>query len=159
MQRQIDDAGEAFIKRDEELRLRPYLDQHGLATIGWGHTKDVTLDMGEITQEEAETFFEEDIAQAERAVNFVTIELNQNEFNALVSLVFNIGSKAFMDSTMFAKLNLGDKRGASKEFARWVYYHDPITKEAMVSNGLRRRRFQEQALFTSGATYADQVVS
>lgn len=83
---------------------------------------------------------------AERAVNKnVKVKTSQNMFNALVSLVFNIGATAFANSTLLRKLNQGDYQGAWNEFPRW----NKITKNGgkIISAGLTHRRAEEQEVF------------
>lgn len=145
----LDEAGEAFIKSFEGFSLHAYLDVAGNPTIGWGH-RILPDDTSPITEMEAETLFETDVLRTERAVNDVSISLSQNEFNALVDFGFNVGPQAFLDSELFKKLNLGDKRGASKEIMRWVYCKDPITKQPKIDQSIVKRRVAEQALFNSG---------
>lgn len=138
----LDRVGRELIKSFESLSLTPYQDEKGIWTIGWGHTEGVVEKSPAITKQEADELFAEDVAIFERSVSQqVTINLSQHEFNALVSLVFNIGEIAFRKSTLLQKLNGGDKRGTAKEFDRWVYVG---TRK---SDGLRRRREKEKSLF------------
>jgi uncharacterized membrane protein len=96
----------------------------------------------EITQAQAEDYLREDVYWAEDAVrDLVKVALAQNEFDALVSLVFNIGAGAFGRSTLLRKLNDGDKAGAGAEFARWNQ------AAGKVLPGLVKRRADEAALF------------
>jgi lysozyme len=86
---------------------------------------------------------ERDIEQrGERPVNeLVEYCLNENQFSALVSLVFNIGEEAFRGSTLRRKLNVGDVAGAADEFERWRFSRGkPLA-------GLERRRREERELF------------
>jgi lysozyme len=97
------------------------------------------------TQEQADAWFLEDVAWAEDCVNrAVTAQLLQNEFDALVSLCFNIGCKAFSGSTLVKDLNNGNFDAASKQFSVW-------NKQAgQVLAGLTRRREAEAELFEQG---------
>ncbi len=83
-----------------------------------------------------------DLAQCERAVNrLVKVTLTQNQFDALVSFVFNVGSGNLQSSTLLRKLNSGDYKGAADEFLRW-------NKAAgKVMNGLVARRTAEREFF------------
>lgn len=145
----LDQAGEDLIKGFERLVLTPYFDEHGIPTIGWGHTKGVTMRTPEITEAKAEQFFIDDIAEACRAVNNdVLIDLSQNEFNALVSLCFNIGATEFSGSTLVRKINVGDKDGAAAQFDRWIYVRSPGLR---FSQGLIIRREKEKKLFLGKA--------
>lgn len=145
---QLDQAGEAFIKSFEGLRLEAYQDGAGVWTIGWGHTQDVTQASPAISLLEAEAFFQADLAPAVTAVNkLVTVLVNQNQGNALCDFVFNLGEKRLFNSTLLVKLNRGDIPGAAKEFLRWVFVENPVTQKAEMSPGLARRRQAEMKLF------------
>ena len=136
--------GLELIKEFEELRLEPYLDPVGIPTIGWGHTKDVSMFMGAISVEKAEQYLKEDLADAEKGVNgFVDVGLNQNQFDALVSFTFNVGVGNLRVSTLLRKINSGDFLGASNEFKRWVFAKGRRLK------GLERRRLMEAELWLS----------
>lgn len=148
--RTVNDAGRNLIKSFEQLRLVGYLDAHTppIPTIGWGHTgPDVRVGQT-ITAFEADGLLEQDLAAAELAVfGSVTVPLTDNQFAALVSLVFNDGPGALHDretgapTTILRLVNAGDRLGAAKEFPRWD--HSGGRELA----GLLRRRFTEAALF------------
>lgn len=89
----ISSKGLALIKRFEGCRLAAYKDAGGVATIGYGHTRGVVIGQT-ITQAQADAFLVEDCAGAEAAVNkyMNRYNFNQNQFDALVSFAFNIGS-------------------------------------------------------------------
>ena len=122
----------------EGLRLKAYKDTKGIWTIGVGHTGPEVVEGLVITKEKAHELFQKDVAWAEDAVNLVKVPLTQNQFDALVSFVFNIGAGAWKRSTMLKMLNLGDYVGASKQFDRWVI---PIE--------ITSRRMSEKAQFNS----------
>ncbi len=149
MRRTLSPDGERFIKEREALRLHPYQDDAGVWTIGWGHTRGVTQNSAPISEKEAEALFWEDIANPEKLVNEVTIELEQHEFDALVSFVFNEGERRWKESTLRQLLNNGDRRGAVKQFDRWIYYHDS-KGVPRISKGLVKRRAFEKAFFLTG---------
>lgn len=133
---------EQLIKKWEKLRLVAYLPTpNDKWTIGWGHTYKVKPGM-KITEAQAEKFFDEDTAWAQKAVNqLVTVGLTQHQFDALVSFVFNVGERAFRTSTLLRKLNAGDYQGAAEQFPRW-------NKQAgKVLRGLVRRRAEEMEYF------------
>jgi lysozyme len=139
----ISDAGLNLIKRFEGLRLTAYDDGVGIATVGYGHTKGVRLG-DKITEEQATDFLRVDVAEAADAVaRLVTVALTQNQRDALISLVFNIGTGAFEGSTLLRKLNAGDHAGAAEEFTRWN------KGGGRVLAGLVRRRAAERELFMS----------
>lgn len=121
---QTSDSMIELLKGFEGLRLVAYLDLRGIPTIGFGHTNRVTADDvkagRKCTLEQATAWLHEDLAFAESYVeSHVHAFLKQCEFDALVSLVFNIGSEAFRTSTLLRKLNDADKLGAAYEFTVW----------------------------------------
>lgn len=142
-----------LIKYWEELRLEAYLPTpNDVWTIGWGHTKGVKKG-DTITVEEAKDFLREDIAWAEAAVNdLVKVKLNQNQFDALVSFVFNVGTTNFKKSTLLKKLNAGDYNGAAEQFPRWN------KQKGKVLNGLVKRRADEMQYFLSASETPVQSV-
>lgn len=138
----LGEKGAALIKSFEKCVLRAYLPTaDDVPTIGYGHTKGVQ--MGDTcTQEQADAWFLEDVAWAEECVTkAVTSQLTQNEFDALVSLCFNIGCGNFGKSTLVKLLNSGDYDAASLEFRRWD------KQRGTVLAGLTRRRAAEERLF------------
>ena len=130
-----------LVKSFEGCRLMPYLCPAGVWTVGWGSTTDVTP--GElITMAQAEDRLKNDAFAAEQCVNdAVNVPLNQNEFDALVSFVFNLGCGNFRKSTLLKMLNDSDYEGAGMEFRRWD------KGGGKVLPGLVRRRLAEQRLF------------
>ena len=133
-----------FTEKEEELRLHAYQDIVGVWTIGYGHTKDVQP--GQIiSQEQAQQFLQEDIKSAESAVNdLVDVPLNQNEFDALVDFVFNVGEGNFENSTLLKLLNQKDYSKAAVEFARWSYASGKVVSD------LLKRRIAEEEEFVDG---------
>lgn len=138
----ISQDGINLIKQFEGCALKAYKCPAGVWTIGYGHTKDVKEGLV-ITPDFAEQLLKQDLLSFEKEINTACSEcsLTQNEFDALVSLVFNIGITFFKSSTLLKKLKAGDRAGAAKEFDRWIYAH------GMPLNGLIRRRKAERALF------------
>lgn len=133
--------GRDLVESVEGIRLKAYLDGNGIPTIGFGSTGNVK--MGDvITAEQADARLAADLHQAEWAVNtFVKIPLNQNQFDALSSFVYNIGSGNFSKSTMLKLLNDGKYEDAAKQFFVWVKVNGKF------SQGLMNRRVKEEALF------------
>lgn len=130
-----------IIKRYEGLRLEAYLCPAGVWTIGYGHTRGVKPG-DKCTKEQANDYLLDDLRDAENAVNvMVKSSLNQNQFDALVSFVYNLGSGNFKDSTLLRKLNERDYLGAANEFKRWN------KAGGKVLNGLIKRRESEANLF------------
>jgi lysozyme len=146
--------GRAKIKQWEALRLVAYLDEVGKWTIGWGHTKGVK-EGDVITKPQAEQFLTEDVSVATGAINKYTkphiIEaMTQNQYDALVSFVFNVGPGGFRSSTLLKKLNKGDFDGVLFEFPRWNKGYNPKTKRKEIVEGLVNRRKVEADLWTTG---------
>lgn len=115
----ITENGLALLKRVEGLKLEAYQCSARVWTIGYGHTKGVTKGM-KITQAQAEDFLRQDIAWAETAVNVQNLPLTQNQFDALVSFVFNVGEKAFKNSTLLKMIKVNPlSANIPSEFAKW----------------------------------------
>jgi len=108
-----------IITAHEGLKLGAYICPAGVWTIGYGHTRTAKQGMS-ITASRAEELLKDDLKTAENAVNFQSLRLNQNQFDALVSFVFNVGSGNFRNSTLLrkAKLNPSDP-SIRDEFSRW----------------------------------------
>jgi lysozyme len=118
--RQINRNGLELIKSSEGCVLQTYDDGVGVPTIGYGHTVGVIWGQT-ITQEQAEELLKQDLNYFEKEVTrLVTVLLTDNQFSALVSFNFNVGTGAFAESTLLRFLNQGDYIGASKQFGRWV---------------------------------------
>lgn len=138
-----------LIKEFEGCRLTAYKCPAGVWTIGYGHTgtvdgKAVSSGMT-ITAAKATELLKADLSKYEAAVNsYVTVPINQNIFDALVSFSFNVGSNALKSSTLLKKLNSKDYNGAAAEFPKWN------KAGGTVLNGLVRRRKAEQELFVLG---------
>lgn len=148
----ISDAGIQLIKRFEGLELRAYPDPGTGGkpwTIGIGTTvypNGQVVKAGDvITEAQAEEYLRHDLARFEAAVNKLTGGVaTQGQFDALVSLVYNIGETALKHSTLLRKHNEGDYDGAAKEFGRWV------NAGGRKLTGLVRRRAAEAALYRAG---------
>ncbi len=139
----ISNLGLSLIKAFEGLVLKAYYCAAGVLTIGYGHTRNVSKNML-IDKHKAELLLIEDCVTSERQVNkLINVPINQQQFDALVSFVFNVGGGALERSTLRMKLNRGDYIGASKEFEKWCFAGGRKLK------GLQRRRLAEKALFIS----------
>lgn len=138
-------TGLEIIKHFEGLRLRAYLCPAGIPTIGWGHTKGVSL--GDVcTPEQAEAWIQGDYDLARRIVlRHVESKLTENQIQALTSWVFNLGEGNFTVSTLLKKLNNNDIEGASKEILKWN--KGRVNGSLVVLPGLDRRRIMEKQLF------------
>lgn len=136
------------IKQHEGFRSTVYNDIAGYPTIGYGHkltTADKFAGLKTVTEQEAVRLLAADLASAEAAVNsLVNVPITQNQFDALVSFVYNIGAGAFRRSTMLSLLNRGQYDLAALQFGRWN------KAGGKVSDGLSKRRASEYAMFTNG---------
>lgn len=145
--REVNQAGLDLIKAAEGVRNTVYRDPVGIPTVGVGHVvlPDDNLEVGDtISDEQADQFLEQDLQTAASAVeSLVTVDLTDNQFAALVSLVFNIGQGNFKGSTLLRLLNVGDMQGAANQFLKWN------RSRGKVLPGLVTRRANERALFLS----------
>ena len=131
----------------EGLRLKAYYDQRHIPTIGYGHTGADVFINDTITQEEADNLLAIDLHHAESAIyTYVKVALNQNQFDALVSLIYNIGSGAFSTSTVLRLLNANDIDGAADAFLMWD------KTNGAVNQGLLNRRKAERTYFLAPET-------
>lgn len=146
-------AGRAAITRREGNELKAYQDSVNVWTIGVGHTSmagppKVTAGL-KITAAESDEILSRDLAKFEAAVDkAVKVPVTQNEFDALVSLAFNIGGGAFAKSTLVRKLNAGDRKGAADAFLSWNKAGGKTLK------GLTTRRQDERSQFLKNAPVA-----
>lgn len=137
-----------LIKKHEGLRLEAYLPTpDDKWTIGWGHTKTAFKGM-KIDIKRAEELLRYDVAWVERTLlDNVKVPLTQNQFDALASLVYNIGATAFKRSTVLRRLNEGNYQAAADAFLMWTKQRDKQTGKMNVLRGLVRRREEERELF------------
>ena len=139
-------VGIELISSFEDTKLQAYDDGVGVWTIGIGTTvypNGVKVKKDDkCTLDQAKEYFAHDLKRFEASVNnLVKVALTQNQFDALVSLVYNIGQTAFSNSTLLKKLNAKDYQGAADQFLRWNKGGGKVMK------GLVRRREAERALF------------
>ncbi|WP_277972441.1 lysozyme [Pantoea agglomerans] len=135
--------GYRLIKQSEGLKTRAYRCPAGVWTIGYGHTHNVK-EGDTCAPEQADHWLQEDCLVAELTIGAnVKTHLNQNQFDALVSFIFNLGSGNFVGSTLLTKLNANDYTGAADEFGKWV------NAGGRKLPGLVERRAAEKALFVS----------
>lgn len=133
--------GIKLIKKFEGCKLEAYKCPSGVLTIGYGHTQDVNIG-DTITRQQASYILKKDIEIAEAAVNsLVKVTLNQNQYDALVSFVFNVGYGNFRISTMLKRINENNFSSAAEQFDKWVLSNGKRQK------GLVRRRQLEKELF------------
>lgn len=136
--------GLELIKRHEGCRLTSYKCLAGIWTIGYGHTgRDVVPGMT-ITSLQAEELLMKDVRWAEDAINQENLPLNQNQFDALVSFVYNIGAGNFRSSTLLKLLRVNpDSLNMRTEFSKWC------KAKGSTLPGLAFRRKQEADLYFS----------
>lgn len=140
-------AGITSIKHDEGEVRRVYLDPVKIPTVCVGHTSTVTRkDVGRVFRpEQCTELLRKDLQAAERAVKrSVQVPITQEQYDALVSFTFNVGSTNFRKSTLLRKLNAGDCWGAGAEFPKWKY------ARGQELPGLVARRAKERATFETG---------
>ena len=135
--------GIALIKEFEGLRLKVYQCPGGVWTIGYGHTAGVKPGMV-ITKAQAEEYLKADLIAFERYLNGLGLALNQNQFDALISFIYNVGTGNFSNSTLLRKVRANPQDNSiMDEFLRWVY------SKGRVLSGLQRRRLAEMKLYFS----------
>lgn len=144
----VSNNGVDLICEFEGKRLVAYDDGVGVWTIGFGTIKypnGVRVKKGDTcTLEQAKEYMRHDLIEFEHTVNSsVKVLLSQNQFDALTSLAYNIGSSAFKSSTLVKKLNSGDYKGAADQFNVW------INAGGKRMQGLVNRRDKEKLLFLS----------
>jgi lysozyme len=144
----LNDKGYQLIAKHEGLRLSPYLCPANVPTIGYGNTfypsgKKVTMQDKPITQATAMWMLKETANKFATDVDkLVTSNITQNQFNALVSFAFNLGSAALGRSTLLRKVNLNPKdTSITQEFMKWN------KAGGRVLSGLTKRRADEAALY------------
>ena len=135
-----------LIRNFESLRLSAYDDGVGVWTIGYGTTKypgGVRVKKGDVcTPDQAKAYMQHDLKKFEQTVNStVKVPVNQNQFDALVSLAYNIGPTAFEESTLVKRLNEKNYKAAAEQFDLWV------NARGKRLQGLVNRRAIEKELF------------
>ena len=137
----ISQEGLSLIKKFEGCEYNAYKCAAGVWTIGYGHTAGVK-EGDLVTQQEADKILEEDMKEYEGYINdYVTVDLNQNQFDSLVSWVFNLGPNNLKSSSMLKVLNNGAYEDVPAQIKRWN------KASGKVLEGLIRRREAEALLF------------
>ena len=138
----LGERGTEILKYFEGCKLTAYQDSVGVWTIGYGHTKGV-YDGMTITQDQAEQMLLSELEEYEGYIeNMVTVPLTQNQFDALVVWVYNLGPTNFRNSTLLKELNAGNYNAAGQEITRWN------KAGGKVLAGLMKRREAEAQLFS-----------
>lgn len=147
---QISVAGQNLIKQFEGCVLHPYQDQTGNWTIGWGNRYingvAVTRETPTLTQTQADQLFLDSLGSYQECVNkSVDRGITQNQYDALVSLCYNIGTGAFASSLLLAHVNAGTV--TRQDFLDWVKSRDVKTGQLVVLPALVTRRNKEATYY------------
>lgn len=152
----LSDRGCKFIAEFEGFRAQPYNDPTNNATVGFGHlihlgpvTQKDRIEWGTVTRAEALTLLKHDAMKATVTILHLVRPAIQRQYrlDALISLVFNIGTGAFAGSTLLQKINSGIKReGVEKEWIKWCHGNN-----GEVIPGLLDRRKKELHLWETGS--------
>ena len=149
-------SGLSFLSEIEDRRPEVYPDSGGEPTIGVGHLltkserKSGKINIGStigdyregLTDDQIDRLLMQDLIDPEAAVStYVRVPLTQNQFDALVSFVFNVGVQAFLESTLLKLLNAGDYNSVPDQLRRWIYDNGKVVK------GLKNRREKEIELW------------
>ncbi len=154
----ISEQGLQMIKNFEGFVAKPYNDPAGHCSVGYGkllHSGNCNgTDAAEqpyangISEEEAERLLTDSVNEFQRTVNeSVTVALNQNQYDSLVSFTYNIGSAAFKKSTLLKALNQGNYSAVPIEMKKWVY--GTVDGKKAVLPVLEKRRKAEAELFAN----------
>lgn len=132
-----------FIKSFESFSSKTYICSGGVPTIGYGHAIKLGENFDNISEFQAEEVFAKDLCYAEQSIfRNINIHLQQNQFDALVSFVFNLGGGSLQRSSLRQKINYGsDGDEIYNEFTKWVYAGGRRLL------GLMRRREAEAAMY------------
>ena len=150
---QLSNNGFNIIKNFEGLSLSAYRDEAGVWTIGYGSTryhdgKPVKPGDQLASEVQADALFRNTLGQYEDAVNrCVKVPLSQNQFDALASFTYNVGTGGLEESTLLVKLNEKNYTEAAAHFLAWDKITDPKTGQKIVSEILLQRRKEESLLF------------
>lgn len=138
----ISDRGIELIKRFEGYSSKPYLCPGDIPTQGYGTTRSITMNSPAIDKATAETWLKRDLVMFEMDINrLVKVKLTQNQYDALCSFVYNVGTGAFRKSTLLKKLNKGKYEEVPGELIRWNKAGNKVLA------GLTRRRTAEANLW------------
>lgn len=158
--RTVNKAGIDLIKSFEGLHLKPYLDPIGIPTIGYGtikypNGKAVTMSDSAITDQQATEYLQHEVNMKAAAIEkMVKVKINDNEFAALTSFAYNVGTGALQGSTLLKLLNAGtDRVAVADQLLRW---NKAGGKELP---GLTRRRQAERSLFLQAEYNEEQLPS
>lgn len=136
-------AGIDFITDHEGIRLKAYKDSGGVYTIGIGHIQGVK-EGDVITLQQAKAYLAKDLAMTERCLNLLQIAKTQNQFDALISLIYNIGIGRFRGSELFSQIRMSPYNITIKNYWWNCCVHDA---NGDILEGLLNRRKDEYALY------------
>lgn len=148
----MSERGIAFLKNQEGFRGYAYQDSGGKWTIGYGHTESAGglkpgINSKKISKEEGDALLRIDLPKYENIVRKnVRVPLNQNQFDALVSFVYNVGPYNFKTSALLSELNKGNYDAVPDQLRRWIH----VKKKP--NDGLKNRRESEVNVW-SGESY------
>ena len=143
MMKRISDIGLKKLKEFEGLRKEAYYDAAGVPTIGYGHTHGVR--MGDVISEYwAEMFLKADLYDVEKQVDSLGLDLNQPQFDALVSFAYNLGFYKLKTSTLLKTIKEGgNMRAIKQEFKKWIYAGGKIQPGLVKRREWEAKRFFE----------------
>jgi lysozyme len=152
----ISEKGLTLIKKEEAFKAKRYLCAAGKPTIGYGHVilpAEARYHTATLTEAEASTLLQADVDKKYGAhvAKGLTRAVTQNQFDALVSLCFNIGTGGFSQSSVLRLANAGstDKAAITAAFGAWNKVTNPKTQVKEANKGLTVRRGREAALYLS----------
>ena len=142
-------AGIDLIKKWEGFRSDPYICSGGVWTIGFGATRlldgrPIQKDTPPVTEQEGLDLLDRQLVSYEKSVSrLIPIDVNENEFSALVSFTYNLGSRSLKASTLRKLIIAGNNEKAADEFPKWCFAGGRKLR------GLQLRRLDERRLFLS----------
>lgn len=148
-----------YLKRREDFRATQYLDAAGKLTIGYGHLirPHEKQTLVRLTEPQAEALLVSDVAPIELYLRAISprfeAALSQHQFDGLVSLAYNIGLRAFEESTLLKRVRADEFEAAAAEFDRWIYItvaDSTGARRKRISRGLVNRRRMDRAIFERG---------
>lgn len=139
--RRINKAGLELLKKFEGCKLTAYQDGGGIWTIGYGHTGPDVFPNGHITQERAEELLQEDLEKFYHLDDYLSEQVNENQYSALICLTYNIGLRAVKLSKVLKCVNEGIN--PTKEWMQWNHINGKVV------DGLTRRRKAELELYNA----------
>ena len=145
----INNAGIDLIKKWEGFRSDPYICSGGVWTIGFGATRlldgrPIQKDTPPVTEQEGLDLLDRQLVSYEKSVSrLIPIDVNENEFSALVSFTYNLGSRSLKASTLRKLIIAGNNEKAADEFPKWCFAGGRKLR------GLQLRRLDERRLFLS----------